>query len=220
MSGSTVLNKPGKTVAHDIDIKINVTESYLGRGGLKLAGFLDKYPVPVNKRTVLDLGASIGGFTDCLLQGGADSVTCVDVGRSQLHQKLRNNPKVINLEGINIRTLSPKLLPHPLYDLIVMDLSFISLRKVLTIIWPLLRLNGNLILLIKPQFEVGKTEAGMAKGIIRDPLVHQRVTHEIRDYCEKHLEDYEEIGFMESPIKGADGNREFFLGIKKHPSEK
>jgi 23S rRNA (cytidine1920-2'-O)/16S rRNA (cytidine1409-2'-O)-methyltransferase len=171
--------------------------------------------VNVKSKIVLDVGASVGGFTDYLLQQGAKAVTCIDVGHSQLHQKLRINPQVTNLEKVNVRELSPDILPYPLYDLIVVDLSFISLRKVLHAIWPLVKVNGILINLIKPQYEVGEKVVRQSKGIIKDPIIVERVVSEIRDFCVHFLEGSEEISQMESPLKGADGNREFFLGLEK-----
>ena len=116
---------------------------------------------------------------------------------------------------MNVRELSPDILPYPLYDLIVVDLSFISLRKVLHAIWPLVKVNGILINLIKPQYEVGEKVVRQSKGIIKDPIIVERVVSEIRDFCVHFLEGCEEISQMESPLKGADGNREFFLGLEK-----
>ena len=214
-SGSTVLKKPGKPYPYNIDLVVNDPPRYVGRGGEKLAGFLDKNPVTVKGQFVLDVGASIGGFTDCLLERGAQAVTCIDVGHDQLHQKLRENPQVTNLEKINVRDLSPKILPHPLYDLVVVDLSFISLRKVLRAIWPIVKTRGTLIILIKPQFEAGVKVVRSVKGIIKDPLIHQQVVEKMREFCKQTLEGSKEIGLMESPILGADGNREFFLALRK-----
>ncbi len=213
--GSRVLNRPGKSFPRDIDLLVIDPPRYVSRGGDKLAGFLDKYPVNVKGQIVLDVGASVGGFTDYLLQQKAKAVTCIDVGHNQLHPKLRQNPQVTNLEKVNVRDLSPDILPYPLYDLIVVDLSFISLRKVLPAIWPLVKLNGILIILIKPQFEAGEKLVSQAKGIIKNPIIHEQVVAEIREFCARYLGGSKEIGQMESPIKGADGNREFFLSLEK-----
>lgn len=215
ISGSNVLNRPGKSFPRDIDLLVIDPPRYVGRGGDKLAGFLDKYPVNVKGQIVLDVGASVGGFTDYLLQQKAKAVTCIDVGQNQLHPKLRQNPQITNLEKVNVRDLSPDILPYPLYDLIVVDLSFISLRKVLPVIWPLVNLNGILIILIKPQYEAGVKLVSQAKGVIKNPIIHEHIIAEIREFCARHLGESKEIGQMESPIKGADGNREFFLSLEK-----
>ena len=163
---------------------------------------------------VLDVGASTGGFTDCVLQAGAADVVCVDVGRAQLHAKLRADPRVTNLEKINARHLSPTDLPRSEFDLVVMDLSFISLTSVLPAVWPCLRAGGTLVALVKPQFEAGKTEVDKGRGVIRDTAVQNATLAKVRDFA-LGLAGAKLIGTMDSPITGADGNREFLLGLKK-----
>ncbi len=215
-SGSRVLSKPGKFYLRDIDLLVTEPPRYVSRGGDKLAGFLENSPLNIKGNIVLDIGASVGGFTDYLLQQKVKTVTCIDVGHNQLHQKLLNNPRVIHLERVNIRKLSPDILPYPFYDLITVDLSFISLRKVLQDIWPLVKINGTLIVLIKPQFEVGKKIIKQAKGVVKNRVIVDRVVFEVKEFCARFLEGSEEIDQIESPIKGADGNREFFLSLRKH----
>ncbi|MCD8483458.1 MAG: NAD(+)/NADH kinase [Verrucomicrobia bacterium] len=187
----------------------------MSRGGEKLEGFLREYPLPLAGIRVLDVGASTGGFTDCCLQSGAEHVTCVDVGYGQLHAKLRDDPRVTNLEKVNARHLQEVELPFECYDLVVMDLSFISLRIILPAVWPRVAVGGQLIALIKPQFEAGKKEVDQGRGVIRDPLIHQRVLAEIREFVRVELTGSEEVGVVESPIRGADGNVEFLLGLTK-----
>jgi 23S rRNA (cytidine1920-2'-O)/16S rRNA (cytidine1409-2'-O)-methyltransferase len=164
---------------------------------------------------VLDVGASTGGFTDCALQSGATDVVCVDVGRAQLHAKLRADSRVTNLEKINARNLRAEDLPRPDYDVIVMDLSFISLKSVLPAVWPLLRTGGTLVALVKPQFEAGKAEVDKGRGIIRDTAVQEAVLADIQGFALTQLPAAQLVGAMDSPITGTDGNREFLLGLRK-----
>ncbi len=210
-----ILDKPGKTVLADIALTFRQQPRFVGRGGEKLEGFLKKFPLGVKDRTVLDVGASTGGFTDYLLQCGAASAVCVDVGRGQLHQKLIRDPRVTSLEKMNARYLKAEDLPRPQYDLIVIDLSFISLRKVLLAIWPLLTDGGHLIALVKPQFEAQKREADKGGGIIRDPAIRERVLREIRDFAAQRLPHCREMAHAESSVAGAEGNIESFLALKK-----
>lgn len=214
-SGTTVLDKAGQLYPQDIPLELIQPSPYVSRGGEKLAGFLEKFPLPLQDLRVLDAGASTGGFTDYLLQHGVAEVTCVDVGYGQLHYKLRQDPRVTNLERVNVRQLDEVSLPHPLYDLAVMDLSFISLTKVLPAVWNRVAPGGHLVALVKPQFEAGKAEADAGQGVIRDPAVHARVLEEVRAFVAHLLPAATEFGFTESPLKGADGNTEFFLGWKK-----
>ncbi len=214
-TGTTILDKAGKQYPDDLEIEVASSARWVGRGAEKLEGYLNQYPISVEGCHILDVGASTGGFTDCLLQRGAASATCVDVGHGQLHYKLRTDPRVCNLEKVNARHLTPAQLPRPRYDLVVMDLSFISLKKVLPAIWPLLAEDGHLIALVKPQFEAGKAEVDAGRGVIHDPVVHQRVLGEIRQFAAEQLPGSGEHGCCESPIRGADGNLEFLLGLKK-----
>jgi len=214
-SGTQVLDKPGKTYPEDIELELLQPPRFVSRGGEKLLGFLNRYPMVLTEKHGLDVGASTGGFTDCMLQHGASDVVCVDVGRAQLHNKLLQDPRVTNLEKINARYLTAEQLPRPDYDIIVMDLSFISLKRVLPAVWPLLKPGGRMISLIKPQFEAGKEEVDKGHGIIRDPEVHQRVLQEIITFASEELSRAKEIGRIESPIKGTDGNTEFLVGWDK-----
>jgi 23S rRNA (cytidine1920-2'-O)/16S rRNA (cytidine1409-2'-O)-methyltransferase len=142
-------------------------------------------------------------------------VVCVDVGRAQLHAKLRADPRVTNLEKVNARHLSPRALPRREFDAVVMDLSFISLTNVLPAVWPLLRPGGVMVALVKPQFEAGKAEADKGRGVIRDPAVQDAVLARVRDFALATLPGATLVGTMDSPITGADGNREFLLGLSK-----
>ena len=169
----------------------------------------------VEGQSILDVGASTGGFTDCCLQRGARSSTCVDVGRAQLHNKLVQDPRVTNIEKTNARSLKAGDLPDDSYPRIVMDISFISLTKVLPAVWAFLQPGGCLIALVKPQFEARKEEVDAGRGIIRDPAIHERILQEVTDFALSKLPGTRLIGSMDSPIKGTDGNREFLIGLEK-----
>jgi 23S rRNA (cytidine1920-2'-O)/16S rRNA (cytidine1409-2'-O)-methyltransferase len=213
-SGTVVLDKPGREVKPDLPLEVTETYPFVSRGAEKLRGFLEAFPLPVAGLRFLDVGASTGGFTDFLLQAGAAEATCVDVGHGQLHYRLRQDPRVKNLERMNARHLRPADLPHPSYPLVVMDLSFISLTKVWPAVWPLVSPGGHLVALVKPQFEAGKAEVDAGRGVIRDPSIHQRVLDEMRAWVAAHLAGAVEIGCCESPLRGADGNLEFVCGWK------
>ncbi len=217
--GSERVDKPGRMLSPDSNLRVKQPPPYVGRGGLKLAAFLERFEIPVENLDVLDLGSSTGGFTDCLLQSGVRSVTCVDVGRGQLHGKLRGDERVHLREGLNARHLKADDLPLPAYDLVTMDLSFISLQKVLEKAWSFLRPDGQQIALIKPQFEATKEEADAGRGIIRDPRIHDRVVKDISSFARHELGGSQIIGSMESPLRGTGGNVEFLLGWKKAASE-
>lgn len=213
--GTVIVDKPGKMLLVESALIVSESPRFVSRGAEKLAAFLDHYKVSVEDLQILDIGASTGGFTDCLLQRGALSATCVDVGYGQLHSKLRSDPRVANLERVNARYLTPEQLPWPAYALVTVDLSFISLRKVLPAVWPFLEREGLLIALIKPQFEAEKKEVDKGRGVIQDPEIHQRVLAEVRRFVSENLKDCLLCGELPSPIKGADGNQEFLLGLKK-----
>jgi 23S rRNA (cytidine1920-2'-O)/16S rRNA (cytidine1409-2'-O)-methyltransferase len=213
--GTERLDKPGRELPAEVELSLEQPPRFVGRGGEKLAAFLEKFPLDWCGAHVLDVGASTGGFTDCALQAGAASATCVDVGRAQLHGKLRSDPRVTNLEQINARHLRAADLPRPSYDAIVMDLSFISLKAVLPAVWPFLETGGELVALVKPQFEAGKAEADKGRGVIRDDAVRQATLAGVRDFALAELPGARLIGEMESPVAGADGNREFLLGLRK-----
>lgn len=213
--GTERLDKPGKELPADAAVAVEQPPRFVSRGGEKLQGFLDQFPLDLRGAQVLDVGASTGGFTDCALQAGAANVVCVDVGRAQLHAKLRADPRVTNLEQVNARHLRAADLPRAEFDAVVMDLSFISLRAVLPAVWPLLRAGGALVALVKPQFEAGKAEADKGRGVIRDPAVRARVLADVTAFALAELPGATLIGTMDSPLTGADGNREFLLGLRR-----
>ena len=213
--GTERLDKPGKDYPDDYEVTLDQPPRFVSRGGEKLAAYLERFPLDLHGAHLLDVGASTGGFTDCALQAGAASATCVDVGHGQLHDRLRRDPRVTNLEKVNARHLAAGDLPRAAYDVAVMDLSFISLKTVLPAVWPFLRPGGTLIALVKPQFEAGKAEVQKGQGIIRDDLVRERVLAEVRDFALKELPGATVRGEMECPVHGADGNREYLLGLGK-----
>jgi 23S rRNA (cytidine1920-2'-O)/16S rRNA (cytidine1409-2'-O)-methyltransferase len=213
------VNKPSETVASNARIRIKGSDDpasrYVGRGGLKLEAALREFALDVNGLSCLDVGASTGGFTDCLLQHGAGSVIALDVGHNQIDWRLRTDARVGVREGINARYLRPDEFPE-LFDVIVMDVSFISATKVMPAIVPLLKGDGRLITLIKPQFEVGRGEVGKG-GIVRDPQQQARVIEEVNGAAREL--GLEVRGVIESPIHGADGNVEFLALYKKNMPE-
>ncbi len=213
--GTERLDKPGRSFPQDSELTVEAPPRFVSRGGEKLEGFLDRFDISVQGLPILDVGASTGGFTDCCLQRGAISATCVDVGRAQMHNKLIQDDRVTNLEKTNARHLQPGDLPQPSYPRIVMDLSFISLTKVLPAVWQFIEPGGCLIALVKPQFEADKNEVDAGRGIIRDEAIHERVLATIQNFALRELHGAELIGTMDSPIKGTDGNREFLLGLRR-----
>ena len=215
LRGTERLDKPGKEFPPDLEVTVEQPPRFVSRGGEKLAGALAQFALDLRGAHVLDVGASTGGFTDCALQAGAADVVCVDVGRAQLHAKLRGHPRVTNIEQVNARHLTAAQLPRAEYDAVVMDLSFISLRTVLPAVWPLLRAGGTLVALVKPQFEAGKAAVDKGRGVIRDAAVQDAVLTGIRDFALGELPGARLVGTMDSPITGTDGNREFLLGLRK-----
>lgn len=213
--GTERLDKPGREFPADFTPTIDQPPRFVSRGGEKLAAAVAHFALNLRGAHVLDVGASTGGFTDCVLQNGAADVVCVDVGRAQLHAKLRNDPRVTNLEKINARHLTAADLPRAEYDAVVMDLSFISLKSVLPAVWPLLRAGGVLVALVKPQFEAGKAEADKGRGVIRDPAVQQAALAGVQAFAQAELPACRARGHIDSPITGADGNREFLLVLDK-----
>jgi 23S rRNA (cytidine1920-2'-O)/16S rRNA (cytidine1409-2'-O)-methyltransferase len=209
------VDKPGRMLPSDSQLRIEKPPRFVSRGGEKLAGFIAHFNCQFTGTHVLDVGASTGGFTDCCLQNGAASVTCVDVGRAQLHAKLCTDPRVTNIEKCNARHLQRNDLPRSGYDWVVMDLSFISLRLVLPAVWPFVVAGGGLIALVKPQFEATRAEVNAGKGIIRDPLIRERILHTIQTFALEQLPGAKLIGHIPSPISGTDGNEEWLLGFKK-----
>ena len=203
------LDKPGHLVSPDIPLEVRgEPHPWVSRGGLKLAHGLDYFGLDVEGRTALDVGASAGGFTDVLLARGAKRVYAVDVGRGQLAWKLRNDARVVVLEGVNARYLSREQVPEAI-DLIVCDASFIGLATVLPAPLALAAPGAHLLALIKPQFEVGKGRVGKG-GIVRDPKLHAEVRARIHDWLAARP-GWEVLGICESPISGQDGNKEFLI---------
>ena len=203
--------KASETFAVDASIRIkgdSPESKYVGRGGLKLEAALREFKIDPSGYSCLDIGASTGGFTDCLLQHGAARVVAVDAGTNQLAWKLRDDPRVEVHEKTNARNLRGDDLPSP-FDLIVMDVSFISATKIIPVFPPLLKEGGRVIILIKPQFEVGKGEVGKG-GIVREPEKHERVVSEVNACAESF--GLIPLGVIDSPITGAEGNKEF-LGL-------
>ena len=197
-------------------VKIEVrgnTLPYVSRGGLKLEKAMKNFDVTLKDKVCMDVGASTGGFTDCMLQNGAVKVYSIDVGYGQLDWKLRNDPRVVCMEKTNIRYVVPEDLEGPA-DFSSIDVSFISLTKVLLPVRNLLTEEGEIACLIKPQFEAGREKVGK-KGVVRDPAVHQEVIEKVRDYAMSISMEPCHLSF--SPIKGPEGNIEYLLHLKKHP---
>lgn len=215
LRGTERLDKPGKDFPDDVELTLEQPPRFVSRGGEKLAGALQRFALNLQGAHVLDVGASTGGFTDCALQAGAADVVCVDVGRAQLHARLRADPRVTNLEKLNARHLTADQLPRSGYDAIVMDVSFISLKAVLPAVWALLRPGGTLVALVKPQFEAGKAEADKGRGVIRDAAVQEAALASVRDFSLTNLVRARLVGTMDSPLAGADGNREFLLCLRR-----
>ena len=221
LSGVVLVNgqpahKAGMPVADDADIALKEPDHpYVGRGGVKLAHALDAFGIRVEGRDALDIGASTGGFTDVLLKRGARRVVAFDVGHGQLDWGLRNDPRVVVIERANARLLEPSHLPGPV-DLVTIDVSFISLRHIFPRVPPLLTRGGDVVALVKPQFEAGRGEVGK-NGVVRDPAVQARVVEEATQAAA-------EVGLAraamtESPITGDTGNREFFLHLQEKVGE-
>jgi 23S rRNA (cytidine1920-2'-O)/16S rRNA (cytidine1409-2'-O)-methyltransferase len=210
--GGAAADKPARLVApgEPLDL-VGPPARFVGRGGEKLDPALDRFAVDVSGRRALDAGASIGGFTDCLLQRGAAEVVAVDVGYGQLHERLRADRRVRPLERTNARSLTPAAIGGPV-DVVTADLSFISLRTVLPALLGATVTNADLILLVKPQFEAGRREAARGRGVVRDPAVWRGVLDDVA----VAVADLgaSTMGAMVSPLVGADGNVEFFLHVR------
>ncbi len=206
VNGSRV-DKAGALVADDASTTLRAPLKYVGRGGLKLEGALDAFQIDPRGKVCADIGASTGGFTDALLQRGAARVYAIDVGYGQLAWKVRNDPRVVVMDRVNIRYLTA--LPE-LIDLAVIDVSFISLTLVLPVVKSLLQPRGETIALIKPQFEAGRAEVGKG-GVVRDARVRRAVIEKIARYASAH--EWRVRGVCRSPIEGADGNVEFFARL-------
>lgn len=208
--------KPSDAVKPDDRLTIELPERYVSRGGFKLEQAFRHFQLDIAGMTAIDFGASTGGFTDCLLQHGASKVYAVDVGQGQLAWKLRQDPRVVVMERTNARELTAAKFPQPFapVDLIVIDCSFISLKKLLPPAVDLLRSSGKIVALIKPQFEAGKAEADRGEGVITDPAVHARVLNELQLFTGT-LPILHWLGVTESPLRGPAGNKEFLLLLEK-----
>jgi 23S rRNA (cytidine1920-2'-O)/16S rRNA (cytidine1409-2'-O)-methyltransferase len=204
-------DKAGTKFRGDSDIEVREVLKYVSRGGLKLEKALQHFPFDPKGAICMDVGASTGGFTDVLLQNGAEKIYAVDVGHSQLHYKLQNEPRVINMEKTHVRLLTPELIPEPV-DIIVIDTSFISLTKVLPHAWPFLKEGGWCVALIKPQFEVAPKY--LVKGVVKDDEVRQAAIDKVLEFIPE-LPNAVVIGVTESPIHGPKGNVEYLLGITR-----
>ncbi|MDO8491139.1 MAG: TlyA family RNA methyltransferase, partial [Dehalococcoidia bacterium] len=203
------VDKPGTLVPEDADIRLAERPLYVSRGGIKLAHALDAFGIDVTSLAALDIGASTGGFTDCLLQRGARRVYAVDVGYGQIDYRLRTDPRVVMMERLNAR--HPFSLPEPV-DLVTVDVSFISVEMVLPNAAALLKPGGVIIVLVKPQFEAGREQVGKG-GIVRDPQVHAQVLGRFISWAV--AQGLRFGGLVASPIAGAEGNREFLALLRK-----
>jgi len=206
-----VIDKPGTLIRSDVAVRVVAEEKYVGRGGYKLEAALDHFTISSSELVCLDVGASTGGFTDCLLQRGAKKVIAVDVGHHQLAWKIRSDSRVEVHEGLNARILSPELIGARV-QLAVVDVSFISLTLVLPPIFACVEMGGTVIALIKPQFELEPRQVGKG-GIVRDEQLQMRSVSKIKLFVVEQLQR-EWLGFIESPITGAKGNREFLACLR------
>ena len=204
------------TLFDESKIKIEVKGKalpYVSRGGLKLARAMEQFPIGLQGRVCMDIGASTGGFTDCMLQNGAARVYAIDVGHGQLDWKLRSDERVVCMEKTNFRYVTGEDIKEPI-DFASVDVSFISLTKILIPARQLLRAQGQMVCLIKPQFEAGRNKVGK-KGVVRDKKVHAEVVHKVVDYAD--MIGFSVSGFTFSPIKGPEGNIEYLLWLEKRP---
>ena len=206
-----VISKAGTRIPTEAQIEITEPERYVSRGGYKLEQAFRTWPLSVKGKRCLDLGASTGGFTDCLLQHGAAQVVAVDVGKGQLAWRLRQDPRVEVREGVNARYLQPTDF-ETLFDAIVIDCSFISLRLILPVAERLIRPDGWIVALVKPQFEVGKEIADRWKGVIRDPAIHRQVLEDLQQFVRTQTRlRWKDV--VESPLPGPAGNKEFLVWL-------
>ena len=204
--------KPGHKFNEDCKINIKQKEKYVSRGGLKFEEAYNKFNLKIKNNICLDIGSSTGGFTDFMLQHKADRIYAVDCGTNQLHWTLRKNIKIVVMEKTNARYLSKKEIPE-LVDLCTIDVSFISLKKILPSVINLINNNGVIVSLIKPQFEAGKDQIDKG-GVVTNPIIHEKVINDIKDFGEKKL-NLKWLDFCISPLKGPAGNKEFFAYWRK-----
>ena len=213
-----VQTKAGTAVARGARITLTVPDHpFVGRGGVKLSRALDRFGVGVRGRAALDVGASTGGFTDALLQRGAALVAALDVGRGQLDWKLRSDPRVVALEGVNARRLTPTMLPDGLrpVDVVTVDVSFISLRLVLPVVPPLLADGGDVVALVKPQFEASRGEVGKG-GVVRDPAVRRRAVRQVA--AAAAAAGLACVAATPAPRRNPAANREYFVHLRRGPA--
>jgi len=202
--------KPSETVPSDAALKAEPAHPFVSRGGVKLSGALEQYPIDIENHVCLDVGASTGGFTEVLLANGAAAVFAIDVGHGQLHPSLRDHPRIVSMEGTDIRQFGGKRLPaRP--DIVVVDVSFISLKAVLPVALSLAAAPMHLLALIKPQFEAGRKHS--KGGIIRNAAMHQQICDDISAFASSL--GCTDIRVFPSPISGGDGNIEFFIGARR-----
>jgi len=221
LAGQALVNgqtarKASDPVKESDQLALAAPEKYVSRGGHKLERALEVFHLDPSGLVAVDLGASTGGFTDCLLQRGAARVFAVDVGRGQLAWKLRRDPRVVVMEKTNARSLTRQSFPQPFdgADLVVADCSFISLEKILPAAVDLLRPGAKIVALVKPQFEAGKAEADKGAGVITDPAIHQRVLADLQNWVARHT-PLVWLGHTESPLLGPAGNKEFLALLEK-----
>lgn len=217
MSGIVYVNdrkeiKAGRDIKSDDIVEVRgSTLKYVSRGGLKLEKAMQSFPISLEGKLCMDIGASTGGFTDCMLQNGAVKVYSIDVGYGQLAWKLRSDSRVINLERTNFRYVTKEIVPEDI-DFASVDVSFISLEKILPVMHTLLKMSGEAVCLIKPQFEAGRENVGK-KGVVRDPAVHLSVIEKTAKFTNEQC--FEVLGLEHSPVKGPEGNIEYLMYIKK-----
>jgi len=206
-----VIKKPADKVEENVQIKIFQTSRYVSRGGEKLAAAVESFALDVNEFVCADVGSSTGGFTDCLLQNGAQKVYAIDVGKGILEWKLRQDPRVVVMEGTNARYV--ETLDEPI-DMVTIDASFISLKNLVSVIRNWLKsADSQVVALIKPQFEAGRKLASKGKGVIRDPEVHRQILINLLEYCKDM--GFNVLGLIQSPVLGPKGNIEFLVHLQK-----
>ena len=217
MAGGVYVNggisdKAGTKIDEEAEITVKNDQCpYVGRGGYKLAKAIGTFGLDLAAKTAMDIGASTGGFTDCMLQNGASKVYSVDVGYGQLDWKLRNDPRVVNMEKVNVRYLEPDTIPDRM-DFVSIDVSFISLKLIFPVVRELLKKGGELVCLIKPQFEAGREKVGK-NGVVRDPATHREVLHNAMGYAAAN--GFAVRGLDFSPVKGPEGNIEYLMFVQK-----
>jgi 23S rRNA (cytidine1920-2'-O)/16S rRNA (cytidine1409-2'-O)-methyltransferase len=209
--GDQIARKSSAMIEPGTEISVSAPPPYVGRGGMKLEGALKHFKISPRGLVALDLGASTGGFTDCLLQHGAAKVYAIDVGHGQLAWKIRNDPRVVVREKLNARYLTSKDVPDKI-DLCVIDVSFISLTLILSKAFELVTPNGVILALIKPQFELQAVDVGRG-GIVRDPALHEKAQNKIRDFALNA--GHNVVGLVPSNLTGSDGNQEFFICVRR-----